>query len=230
MYLPPYIIHKSLGLYIQWCPKNIIKGVVYNGTKTRWTDQNCFFDYLQKLFIPNTKHLAGPLLLIFVGHYAHLSLRAVRLIKEHGIHLVASPSHSTHILQPLDVYTLEYVKQEWEELLWERNKTTSKKIEKSDFVQLFSKLYDYSSIPAHCSTAFTKFGIFSYDPLAVKKDKIIKHALPSTTTPSEQPIQKFLNELNTESSFNNEPAIQRSTLIRSNSAPCFINSNTKMIL
>ena len=122
------------------------------------------------------------------------------------------------------------MKQEWIKLLWERNKTTSGKMEKSDFVQLFSKLYDYALIPAHCSTAFAKSGIFPYDPGAVKKDKIIKHALPSTTTPSEQPIQKFPNELNTEPSFNNEPVIQRSTLTRSNSVPCLINSNTKLIL
>ena len=46
----------------------------------------------------NTKQLVGPLLLIFDGHYAHLSLRAVRLAIDHGIHLLALPSHSTHIL------------------------------------------------------------------------------------------------------------------------------------
>ncbi|CAF2122589.1 unnamed protein product, partial [Rotaria magnacalcarata] len=28
--LPSYIIHKSLQLYCQWCPKNLIKGTVYN--------------------------------------------------------------------------------------------------------------------------------------------------------------------------------------------------------
>ena len=80
------------------------------------------------------------------------------------------------------------MKQEWKKLLWERNKTTSGEMEKSDFVQLF---YEYTLIPAHCSTAFAKSGIFPYDPRAVKKDKIIKYPLPSITTPSEQPIQKF---------------------------------------
>ena len=228
--MPVYIIYKSLRLYSQWCPKNIIKGVVYNGTKTGWTDQNCFFDYLQKLFIPNTKHLARPLLLICDDHCSHLSLRAVRMAIEHGVHLLALPSHSTRILQPLDVYTLKYVKQEWKKLVWERNKTTSTKMEKSDFVQLFAKLYEYALIPAHCSTAFAKSGIFPYDPRAVKRDKIIKHALASTMTPSELPIKKFPNELNTEPCFNNEPVIQRSTLTRSNLIPCLINSYTKLIL
>ena len=103
-------------------------------------------------------------------------------------------------------------------------------MEKSDFVQLFSKLYDRALIPAHCSMAFVKSGIFPYDPRTITKDKIIKNALSSTTTLSEQPIQKFPNELNTEPNSNNEPVIQRSTLIRSSSAPWLINSKTKLIL
>ena len=86
-------------------------------------------------------------------------------------------------------------------------------MEKCDFVELLEKLYEYAQIAGHCSTAFAKSGIFPYDPRAVKKDKIIKHALPSTTTPSEQPMKKFPNELNTEASSNNEPVIQQSTLI-----------------
>ena len=127
--------------------------------------------------IPNGIGIGGiglvtslPLLLIFDGHYSHLPpLRAVRLAIEHGIHLLALPSHSTHILQPLDVHTLKYVKQEWKKLLRERNKTTSRKMEKSDFTQLFPKLYEYALIPAHCSTAFAKSGIFPYDPTGGKE-------------------------------------------------------------
>ena len=47
-------------------------------------------------------------------------------------------------------------------------------MEKSDFVQLFSKLYNCALIPARCSTAFPQPGIFPYDPRVVKKDKVIK--------------------------------------------------------
>ena len=103
-------------------------------------------------------------------------------------------------------------------------------MEKSVFVQLFSKLYDYASIPAHCSTAFAKSSVFPYGQRAVTKDKIIKNAVPSTTAASEQHIQQFPNELSTEPNSNNEPVIQRSILIRSNLAPCLINSNTTLIL
>ena len=114
---PPYIIYKSTRLYTQWCLKNAIKGAVFNGTKSGWTGDSCFYDYLEKLFIPNTKNVEKPILLIFDGHYSHLSMKSVQLAIRNNIHLLCLPSHCTHILQPLDIYTLRYVKRQWKELL-----------------------------------------------------------------------------------------------------------------
>jgi hypothetical protein len=218
--LPPYIIYKSTRLYTEWCPKNVIKGVVYNGTKSGWTDEHCFYDYLEKLFIPATKHLPRPLLLIFDGHYSHLSIKAVRLAIQNEIHLLSLPSHSTHLLQPLDIYTLKYVKQQWRQLLWERNKTTSRPMNKRDFVHVFSKLYDFALIPAHCSTAFGKAGIYPYDPRAIKNDRVVKTACSTTiTSPPTQLSRTSSNEFSSLSCSNGQGIIQGKTLIRSNSAP-----------
>ena len=215
--MPPYIIYKCQRLYSQWCPNNIIKGVIYNCTKSGWTDDNCFLDYLNKMFIPNTKHLPRPLLLIFDGHYSHLSIKVTRLAMENNIHFLCLPSHSTHLLQPLDIYTLKYVKQQWKQLLWERNKTSSKPIEKREFVQLFSKLYDFALIP-RCSMAFAKSGVYSFDPRAIKNYRIIKNNLLTTAIPTAQSIAVSSNVLNSSRS-NDEPVARRSTLVRSNSAP-----------
>jgi len=81
--LPPYIIYKSLRLYDQWCPKNLIPGAVFNGTESGWIDENCFFDYLSKLFIPKTRHLPRPLLLIIDNHSTHLSIKTAKLAIQH---------------------------------------------------------------------------------------------------------------------------------------------------
>ena len=160
-----------------------VANILYNGTKSGWTDEDCSFDYLKNLFIPNTKHLQKPLLLIFDGHYSHLSIKSVRLSIEHNICILCLPSHSTHLLQPLHIYTLKYVKQQWKELLWERNKTTSTKLNKRDFIQLFSKLYNFALIPAHCSATFAKAGIFPFDRRAIKNDRIIKNGPSVAATP-----------------------------------------------
>jgi hypothetical protein len=204
----------------------VIKGAVYNGTKSGWSDEDCFFDYLQKLFIPNTKHLEKPLLLIFDGHYSHLSIKTVRLAIENDIHLLCLPSHSTHLLQPLDIYTLKYVKQQWKELLWERNKRTSIVMDKQDFIHMFSKLYDYALIPAHCSAAFAKAGIFPFDKRAIKSCRIIKNASSSSTETSPQQIsQTSPVQLNASANLSSITIInQRKPLTRSNSAPGLANS------
>ncbi|CAF4429737.1 unnamed protein product, partial [Rotaria magnacalcarata] len=77
--LPPYIICKSLRLYDQWCPKNVIPGAVYNGTESGWIDENCFYDYLSKSFIPKTHNIARLLLLILDNHSTNLSIRTAKL-------------------------------------------------------------------------------------------------------------------------------------------------------
>ena len=217
--LPPYVIYKALRLYTEWCPKNLIKGIVYNGTKSGWIDEVCFHDYLQVLFIPNTKHLKRPVLLIFDGHSSHLGIKSVRLAMDNGIHLLCLPSHSTHLLQPLDVYTLKYVKQQWKQLLWNRSKQTTKTLEKRDFIRLFSKLYDDALIPAHCSTAFAKAGIYPYDPRAVKHHRIIRTDLPTTESASDQTNESSPIDIVAPSNQNVVPTPPSAPLTRSNSVP-----------
>lgn len=216
--LPPYIIFKALRLYAHWCPKNIIKGAVFNGTKSGWSDDTCFYDYLENLFIPNTKHLKPPILLLFDGHYSHLSLKSVRLAMQHNIHLLCLPSHTTHLLQPLDVYTLKYVKQQWKDLLWERNKKSTETMDKCEFVNTFSKLYDFALIPAHCSTAFAKAGVYPFDKRVVKSDRIIKSKSSSTEVKPQSTSEASVVLLNTSVNLSTQSSTRR-TLARSNSTP-----------
>ena len=86
--LPSYIIYKSLRLYDQWCPESIIRGAIFNGTDSGWTAENCFYDYLLKLFIPKVRHLPRPLLLITDNHATHLSIKTTKLTIQHDIHIL----------------------------------------------------------------------------------------------------------------------------------------------
>lgn len=49
--------------------------------------------------IPPTR----PVLLIQDGHVSHVSIEAIEFARANDIHLLCLPSHTTHILQPLDV-------------------------------------------------------------------------------------------------------------------------------
>ncbi|CAF2107337.1 unnamed protein product, partial [Rotaria magnacalcarata] len=222
--LPPYIICKSLRLYDQWCPKNVIPGAVYNGTESGWIDENCFYDYLSKSFIPKTHNIARLLLLILDNHSTNLSIRTAKLAIQHNIHILCLPSHSTHLLQPLDVYTFKYAKTQWRNLLWEFNKSSRNiTLDKPDFVKLFAKLYDYALLPAHCSPSFAKAGIFPYDPRIIRQDNLINNGVDvSGCIVNQNSIQRSLS-VEYESASRNEHSIsttaKANTLIRSSSAP-----------
>lgn len=46
---------------------------------------------------------ARPVLLVQDGHVSHVSIDAIEFARANNIHLLCLPSHTTHILQPLDV-------------------------------------------------------------------------------------------------------------------------------
>jgi len=59
-------------------------------------------------------------LIVLDGHFAHVSLAAVKHGLQHSVHLFGLPAHTSHILQPLDVG----VYQPFKELLTKRSSST----------------------------------------------------------------------------------------------------------
>ncbi|CAF3621241.1 unnamed protein product [Rotaria sp. Silwood1] len=178
--LPPYFIYKGAKMWTTSIPKNGFPGSRYNCTETGWIDEPVFFDWFKNHFIPQVSTIKRPLILFFDGHYAHISVRTVKLAMENGIELECLPAHTTTILQPLDVVTLHKVKAAWRSLLVEHNvKTNSGPIDKQNFALLISELWKKHLRKGHCSSGFNKAGIYPFDPLVVSNDKIL---VPPTTT------------------------------------------------
>ena len=53
---------------------------------------------------------ARPILLIYDGHASYLSIDAIEKARANDIHLLCLPSHTSHILQPLDVSVMSSFK------------------------------------------------------------------------------------------------------------------------
>ncbi|CAF1034638.1 unnamed protein product [Didymodactylos carnosus] len=72
-------------------------------------------------------------------------------------------SHTTHALQPLDVYTLKIVKTEWRRILNDDyQKTHASAVDKSVFPMLFKQLYGKALRPAHCAGGFAMIHYILY--------------------------------------------------------------------
>ena len=62
-------------------------------------------DLYLKCFTFFLEHVAPvrPVLLIQDGHFSHISLELIEMARQNDVHLLCLPSHTTHVLQPLDV-------------------------------------------------------------------------------------------------------------------------------
>ena len=78
-----------------------------SATSKGWTDNEVGLLWLQKTFQPQSRvrmrHKNEPRLLLLDGHDSHVTGEAIDFCIRHNMKLICLPSHSTHLLQPLDV-------------------------------------------------------------------------------------------------------------------------------
>ncbi|XP_057297609.1 uncharacterized protein LOC130628645 [Hydractinia symbiolongicarpus] len=99
--VPPFIIYEKSfpsGNYSANGPTDALYGKSNNG----YMDEDPFFKWFTRLFVPKTKHV-GKRILIIDGHGSHINLNLIDAARENQVILYCLPPHTTHVLQPLDV-------------------------------------------------------------------------------------------------------------------------------
>jgi hypothetical protein len=111
-YLPVNVIFKARHLYSSWCTNGPIDAH-YNTSESGWMETDQFYEWFSSLFLPHVNKLDGKKILFLDGHVLHVSLKLIDLAVANDVILYRLPSHSTHILQPLDVSIFKQVKLTW---------------------------------------------------------------------------------------------------------------------
>jgi hypothetical protein len=102
-----------------------------------------------------------PTLLLLDGHRSHVSLEAIYVARENGITLLKLPSHTTHLLQPLDKSCFRPLKVAWEKkVLAFQREHGFRAVRKSDFVDLLCSAWAEGLTPANITAGFANCGIF----------------------------------------------------------------------
>ena len=99
--MPPHKIFASFypsGPYACEGPE----GALYSVSESSCMDSELFYGFLNQLFIPRTRHISGPKLLMLDGHGSHLDIKSIDLCRNYFVHMYCLPPHATHIFQPLD--------------------------------------------------------------------------------------------------------------------------------
>ena len=149
--LPPYVIYQGARLWSTSIPTNGFPGSRYNCTVSGWVEEPVFYYWFKNQFIPHVNTIKRPLILFFDGHSTHISVRIIKVAIDNEIELECLPSHTTTILQPLDVVTLNKIKTAWRTLLTEHNiKTNSSPIDKRRFALLVSLFFCIKDLSEKC--------------------------------------------------------------------------------
>jgi len=152
-------------------------------SNTGWTNNELGFRWLKEVFEPGTRS-GNSRLLILDGHSSHLSVEFITFAESHHIYLLCFPSHSTHILQPLDVGLFgplaTYYSHEVDS--WSRAHPYQI-LSKGDFFPLCQKARRAAFTETNIKSAFAATGIYPYRRARVQE------ILQKVTPPSSSFIQ-----------------------------------------
>jgi len=83
--------------------------------------------------------------------------------REHDIHVLCYPAHTTHIYQGLDVAVFGTLKQCWSEERDEHERTMGQKITKKNFIQVYQKAHMRAVTTTTIKAAFKRTGVWPLD-------------------------------------------------------------------
>jgi hypothetical protein len=138
--LPPCVIFKGKVFMAAWfndtqLPSDWRFAISDNG----WTNDAIGLEWLQKTFIPSTtsQKKGRYRLLVLDGHGSHVSAEFDAICSQNDIIPIFMPSHSSHLLQPLDIGCFAVLKRAYSDLVVSQVKRGISRIDKCDFLTAY---------------------------------------------------------------------------------------------
>ena len=105
--LPPFMIYPRQRI-TENLKQGAFPGISFHCSSKGWINTELYLEWF-KFFLANIPP-ARPVLLIEDGHSSHISIELIELAQSNQVYLLCLPSHSTHILNPLDVGVFKSLK------------------------------------------------------------------------------------------------------------------------
>ena len=179
--LPPMIIFPrvrvSEALKVSAPPGSMIAA-----QKKGWITAELYLKWF-KFFLEHIPP-ARPVLLIQDGCSSHISIELIELAKENDVHLLCLPSHTAHVLQPLDVGVFSSFKHHIGLTLNMLLRSSEGRVPTSeDIPAILSEAWPKSMTPVNLMSGFRKSGIHPLNPSYIH-DRVFAPSI--ATCPSEQ--------------------------------------------
>jgi hypothetical protein len=189
--IPAFLILKARHHLSSWykdgdLPQDWVIGVSDNG----WTTNELGLVWL-KHFDTHTKlRTVGSVhLLILDGHESHNSKEFKDYCQDNKIVTLCMPSHSSHLLQPLDVGCFAPLKKAYGRQVESLMRSQISHITKLEFLPSFKRAYEAAIISKNIQGGFRGAGLAPFDPERVISTLDVKLRTPSPPLPNKQPWQ-----------------------------------------
>lgn len=136
-------------------------GSIFDGQKSGWITKEGFLKWLHTFVDRVNPNEKNPVLLILDGHGSHKDLDVILYAKEHHIHMISLPPHTSHRLQPLDRSIMKPFKNAYNETcaLWMR-KYPNMKISLKDIAGLVNTAFSRICRMELAQSGFSCTGIY----------------------------------------------------------------------
>ena len=98
--IPPFMAYRKRPVPPK-SDKVPIQNTFFQVSDNGWITKELFFEWF-KLFVQTISPIR-PVLLILDGHTSHITINVIEFARANEIHLLCLPSHTSHVVQPLDV-------------------------------------------------------------------------------------------------------------------------------
>lgn len=164
--LQSLVIFKGKQLQSTWFPSESVPNWLYTTLENGWTSHNIGIEWLRQIYIPE---LAPALdqywLLIVDGHGSHVDIEFMWLCKQHQIHILCLPAHTSHILQPLDLAPFSVLKSRYRARITALSAINdAAPVKKERFIKAYTKAQLAGFTILVIQAGWRAAGIYPYNP------------------------------------------------------------------
>jgi hypothetical protein len=179
-------------------PKELDKFFAIGGQSSGWMNSNIFVTFIETMFaslMDSYRERVGkpnaPVLLIVDGHISRYALDVKSLVEKFNIYVLVIPSHSSHLIQPLDLLFFFYFKTQLRRL-WHADDTETRPQARIRLLEAAKAALEFAFNKGTIKESFKRSGLCPFDRHKHSSSPFVNPApvTPPSPTSDEAPAGK----------------------------------------
>ena len=187
----PLILFKGKELQSTWFPPNTPLSWQFRCTENAFTTNSVTLAWLKEIFLPQTFNNGATRILLCDNHGSHTTVLFMYECYMANVQLIYMPSHSSHILQPLDVGVFSALKRSYRKEITNFSRFVEiTPVQRAQFIEYYSKARARTLIPRYITAGWQGAGLYPWNPAIVLKSSQVIHSSNQQPPPPQTPPSK----------------------------------------